>query len=142
VANVTAYSGGTEATACNIRTVQALRRAGFQVVRTFGAAPGAGLQMPNPVYLAQFSEGQAAVKMYSKRFQDAGNPQKGFAALFCCDHAAASCPVVAGAALRAPLVYEDPKAADGSAVEAATYDERCRQIAREMLFLMARVKGR
>jgi hypothetical protein len=33
----------------------------------------------------------------------------------------------------------DPKISDGTDREVATYDERCRQIAREMLFLMRQV---
>jgi arsenate reductase len=95
--NVTAYSGGTEVAACNIRTVRALRRAGFSIVQSSGGT--------NPVYLAQFSDTRPPVKMYSKLFQAEENPQKGFAALFCCDQAAASCPVVPKAALRLPILY-------------------------------------
>jgi protein-tyrosine-phosphatase len=132
VTNVNTYSGGTEVAACNIRTVRALRRAGFSIAQ---ASSGS-----NPVYLAQFSDAQPAVKLYSKEFTAAENPQSGFAAIFCCDHAAASCPVVKNAALRLPVLYVDPKASDGSPAEQATYDERCRQIAREMFYMMSLVK--
>jgi arsenate reductase len=79
--------------------------------------------------------------MYSKRFADQGNPQNDFAALFACDQAADSCPVVQGAGLRLPLPYVDPKVSDNSPAEAATYDERSRQIAREMFYLMSIVKS-
>jgi arsenate reductase len=131
--NITTYSGGTEATACNIRTVRALRRAGFSIVQSTGGT--------NPVYLAQYSESAPASRMYSKRFADQGNPQKDFAALFACDQAADSCPVVQGAGLRLPLPYVDPKVSDNSPAEATTYDERSRQIAREMFYLMSMVKS-
>jgi hypothetical protein len=130
--NVATYSGGTEVAACNIRTVRALRRAGFSIVQSAGGT--------NPVYLAQFSDSRPTVKIYSKLFQAEENPQKGFAALFCCDQAAASCPVVPNAGLRLPILYVDPKASDNSPAEEATYDERSRQIAREMFFLMSQVK--
>jgi protein-tyrosine-phosphatase len=133
LANVTTYSGGTQVLACNIRTIRALRRAGFSIVQSTSGT--------NPVYLAQYSETRPAVKMYSKVYSAEENPQKDFAALFCCDQAAESCPVVTGAALRVPIPYVDPKAADNSPAEEATYDERSRQIAREMFYLMSTVKG-
>ncbi|HKX61459.1 MAG TPA: protein-tyrosine-phosphatase [Verrucomicrobiae bacterium] len=129
VSNVTTFSGGTEVSACNIRTVRVLRRAGFSIVQSSGGT--------NPVYLAQFSENRPAVKLYSKVFSTQENPQKEFAALFCCDSAASSCPVVPGAGLRLPILYLDPKVSDNSPKEQATYDERSRQIAREMFFLMS-----
>ncbi|HMJ92383.1 MAG TPA: hypothetical protein VK530_21350 [Candidatus Acidoferrum sp.] len=131
--NVSTYSGGTEVAACNIRTVRALRRAGFSIAQSTGGT--------NPVYLAQFSETRPAVKMYSKLFTTDENPQKDFAALFCCDQAAGSCPVVKGAALRLPILYTDPKVSDNSPAEQQTYDERSQQIAREMFFMMSRVKS-
>jgi protein-tyrosine-phosphatase len=130
--NVTTYSGGTEATACNIRTVRALRRAGFSIAESTGGT--------NPVYLAQISESKPPVKMYSKRFIDDPNPQSDFAALLTCDQADASCPLVKGTALRVPIHYVDPKISDGTPAETASYDERSRQIAREMFFLMSQVK--
>jgi len=132
--NVTTYSGGTEEAACNIRTVRALRRAGFSIVQSTGGT--------NPVYLAQFSDTRPAVKMYSKLITGEENPQKDFAALFCCDQAAGGCPVVKGATLRVPILYVDPKVSDDSPTEQETYDERSRQIAREMFYLMSQVKER
>jgi len=47
--------------------------------------------------------------------------------------------VVLGAALRASIHYVDPKAADGTPRETEVYDERCFQIATEMLYLFSRV---
>jgi arsenate reductase len=134
ITNVAAYSGGTEVAACNIRTIRALRRSGFSIVQSTGGT--------NPVYLAQFSEAQPVVRMYSKLFMGEENPQRDFAALFCCDQAAGSCPIVKGAALRLPILYVDPKASDNSPAEQETYDERSQQIAREMFFLMSQVKSR
>ncbi|HRQ87312.1 MAG TPA: protein-tyrosine-phosphatase [Bacteroidia bacterium] len=128
---VTTYSGGTEEAACNYRTVRALRRAGFSIAQS--------TEGENPVYLAQYSENHPPSKLYSKVFDTKENPQKDFVALFVCDHAAESCPVVPNAGLRIPILYVDPKASDGTPAEDATYDERCQQIAREMLYLMSKV---
>jgi len=38
------------------------------------------------------------------------------------------------------IPYVDPKISDGTDAEARTYDERSRQIAREMFYLMHQVK--
>ena len=130
--NVTTYSGGTEATACNPRTVRTLRRAGFSIAQSTDGS--------NPLYLAQISETRPVTKMFSKKYSDASNPQKDFAAIFSCDQADGMCPVVEGAGLRMPILYVDPKKSDNTAAEDATYDERSRQIAREMFYLMSQVK--
>jgi hypothetical protein len=130
--NVSTYSGGTEVAACNYRTVNALRRAGFSIVQSSKG--------DNPIYLARISESTSPVKLYSKLFQAKENPQHGFAAIFTCDKAAASCPAVPNAEVLIPVLYDDPKASDGTRVEDATYDERCHQIAREMFYMMSQVK--
>jgi len=132
VTNVVSFSGGTETAACNIRTIRALQRAGVSIVNSTGGT--------NPVYLAQWSESVPPAKLYSKTFSDPANPQIGFAAFLCCDQADAKCPIVQGAAARFSTPYVDPKASDGTDKESATYDERCRQIAREMFYLISLVK--
>ncbi|HKS36941.1 MAG TPA: protein-tyrosine-phosphatase [Verrucomicrobiae bacterium] len=132
--NVTTYSGGTEATACNPRTVAALRRAGFSIVKS--------TDDKNPLYLAQISENRPPAKVYSKVYSDEPNPQRDFAAVFACDNALEKCPVVKGATIQLPILFVDPKVSDGLPHESATYDERSRQIAREMFFLMSQVEAR
>ena len=131
IANIQAASGGTEATACNIRIVQALRRAGFTVADTTGGT--------NPVYVAQITEASPGLRLFSKVFNHPDNPQKDFAVLMCCDHADAGCPFVPGAAARFPIHYVDPKLSDATPAESATYDERSQQIAREMFYMISRV---
>ncbi len=132
IEGVRIFSGGTEATACNIRTVRALRRAGLSVADSTGG--------DNPVYLVQYAEGAPAIRAFSKVYDAEGNPKEGFAAMLCCDHADEACPLVRGAAGRFSVHYVDPKKGDGTPGEAAGYDERCRQIAGEMFYLMSRVK--
>lgn len=132
IEGVRTFSGGTEATACNIRTVRALRRAGLSVADLTGG--------DNPVYLVQYAEGAPAIRAFSKVYDAEGNPKEGFAAMMCCDHADEACPLVRGASGRFSVHYVDPKKGDGTPGEGAGYDERCRQIAGEMFYLMSRVK--
>ncbi len=134
VTGVKTFSGGVEATACNERTVAALTRAGFTITNS---TPGE----KNPVYLVKYSEQAEPIRAFSKIYSAEGNPKDNFVALMTCDHADKNCPVVEGSLLRVPVHYEDPKVSDGTPAEAATYDERCRQIAREMLFLMKQVNA-
>jgi hypothetical protein len=58
-----------------------------------------------------------------------------------CNDADEACPVVRGAERRAAIPYVDPKISDSTPEEAATYDARCAQIAREMLYMMTRAAG-
>jgi arsenate reductase len=132
VDNVKTFSGGTEATAFNPRAVAAMERAGFKVEKPAGE---------NPHYQVTFSDKQPALECFSKKYDDAINPQSNFAATMTCAQADKNCPVVAGASLRVPLHYEDPKAADGTPQETAIYDERTRQIATEMFYLFSQVKS-
>ena len=131
VSGVEAYSGGTEATAFDPRAVAALARAGFHVA---AAADG-----PNPAYTVRFSDQVEAMVCFSKVYDQAPNPSGGFCAVMTCSAADEACPVVRGASERIAIPYDDPKEADGTARERAVYDERCRQIAREMLYALSLV---
>jgi arsenate reductase len=130
VDGVETYSGGTEATAFNLRAATALEKAGFIIEKPVG---------DNPRYRVTFDERGPVVECFSKTYDGPFNPTEGFAAIMTCSEADEACPIVPGAALRAPIRYEDPKVADGTTDEAAVYDERCSQIATEMLYLFSRV---
>ena len=128
---VETFSGGTEATAFNPRAVAALQRAGFEI-----EAPEQG---DNPRYMVALGEGLTSQEAFSKRYMDPPNPTEGFVAVMTCSDADQACPLVAGSDLRVALPYVDPKVSDGTPEEAATYDERSRQIAREMAYLFSKV---
>lgn len=132
--HVNAFSGGTEATACNCRTVAAMRRAGFSIVKTTEGG--------NPVYLVQFSDDHPPVRAYSKLYNADGNPKQGFIALMTCSQADKKCPVVEGAVARYAIHYVDPKLCDDTPDEPVAYNERCQEIAREMFYIMSRVRQR
>lgn len=128
---IDSYSGGTEATAFHPNAVAAMRRAGFVIDATTGGV--------NPIYHARFGAGErGVVTCFSKPYGDPPNPKAGFAAVMVCSDADGACPVVDGAAYRLALPYEDPKVSDGTGGEAVMYDERCAQIAREMLYVFSR----
>ena len=126
------FSGGTEATAFNYRSVAALRRAGFEIKT-------ADSSVENPIYLSTFNFSQAPLKMFSKKYDHAENPQREFAAIMVCSDADESCPVILGAENRFVLTFNDPKHFDDTDLESKKYDERVRQIGREMFYVMSRV---
>jgi arsenate reductase (thioredoxin) len=128
---VETFSGGTEATAFNPRAVAALQRAGLKITKCSDDA--------NPKYEVEIGEGIEPQICFSKVYDQAPNPQSDFCAVMTCSSADKSCPTVKGASLRMAIPYDDPKAFDGTPQEASKYDERCCQIAREMLYLFSLV---
>jgi len=79
---------------------------------------------------------------FSKRYDDASNPQKDFAAVMVCSEADASCPFVKGANLRVSMPYLDPKIYDGGVYESAKYAERRDDMMRLMLSSMMQARQR
>jgi arsenate reductase (thioredoxin) len=131
---VNAYSGGTEETACNCRTITAMRRAGFDIE---DATSG-----ENPLYLVRYAENRPPIRAYSKLYNSGENPREGFIALMTCSSADKSCPVVHGAVARHAIHYVDPRLCDDTPNETAAYNERCREIAREMFYILSQVRTR
>ncbi|EGF28840.1 arsenate-mycothiol transferase ArsC [Rhodopirellula baltica] len=130
--SVQTFSGGTEATAMNPRIVASLKRVGFEVdVKTEDGS--------NPTYAVRYSEQAEPLLCFSKVYNESPNPAGQFAAVMTCSSADQACPIVPGCDLRLPIRYEDPKVSDDTPREAEIYDERCRQIAREMIHAMSLV---
>ena len=131
IKNINSFSGGTEATAFNPRAVNALRKIGFEINKND--------ENENPIYSIQYSEKLESLKCFSKIYNNSFNPQNNFAAIMTCSDADENCPIVFGADERFPIRYEDPKKFDDTDLEEIKYDERCREIAREMLFTFSLV---
>jgi arsenate reductase (thioredoxin) len=129
---VQCYSGGTEATAFNPRAVKAMKEAGFDI-QVFKEGT-------NPTYKIKFSTDAPSLVVFSKKYDDAFNPKKDFAAIMTCSHADENCPLVSGATKRIALTYNDPKDFDGTPQEAAKYSERVHEIGREILYAFSQVK--
>ena len=132
IPNVKTYSGGTEASAFNERTVAACERAGFDIKKTS--------EGKNSVYQVSYGTDSEPLKAFSKKYDDASNPQSNFCAIMTCSQADEACPVVKGAAARIAVPYDDPKAFDSTAQETAKYDERCKQIATETFYVFSKVR--
>ncbi|GAB2795791.1 protein-tyrosine-phosphatase [Rhabdobacter roseus] len=126
---VRCYSGGTETTACNPRTVVALERAGLAVRRTS--------EGENPTYEMRYAEAAPPMVAFSKVYDEVPNPTAHFAAIMTCSQAEQNCPFIPGAERRIPVMYQDPKEADDTPAESTIYDARCRQIATEMKYVFA-----
>lgn len=131
VKNVFSYSGGTEATALFPSAALAMEKAGLQINRLS--------EGENPVYSIKYDESAPAVIGFSKTYDDAFNPQSGFAAIMTCTHADANCPFIPTADARISLPFEDPKAYDGTPQQAEKYEERLRDVTRELLYAFSKV---
>lgn len=128
------YSGGVEVTAFNDRAVSSLKRSGFRISFKENGS--------NPIYSVFYSDESDPIIAFSKVFDDPANDALHFAAVMTCDHADENCPFIPGTGRRIPVRYEDPKAFDGTDLEAEKYDERSLQIASEMLYVFFQVQMR
>ncbi|MBY5951418.1 protein-tyrosine-phosphatase [Algoriphagus marincola] len=128
------YSGGVEVTAFNDRAVSSLKRSGFRISYKENGS--------NPIYSVFYSDESDPIIAFSKVFDDPANDALHFAAVMTCDHADENCPFIPGTERRIPVRYEDPKAFDGTDLEAEKYDERSLQIASEMLYVFFQVQMR
>ena len=133
IKNVFCYSGGTEATAMFPMAAKTLAKQGFQI-KTI--AEGS-----NPVYAIKYNENEHPIIGFSKTYDDDFNPQSEFAAILTCSSADQGCPFIAGAELRIPITFEDPKAFDNTPQQAEKYEERSVQIATEMFYVFSQIKS-
>ena len=126
IKGISSFSGGTEATAFHPNAINALNKAGFSITKKTEGA--------NPKYDVKYATDEPAVTLFSKKYMDAPNPTTNFAAIMTCTHADETCPIVQGASIKIAIPYEDPKEADGKPNQDEVYDERCKQIATEILY--------
>ena len=132
VKNVLSFSGGTEATAFNINAINAIKRIGFDI-RAINIEK-------NATFHISIDEKKSPIVCFSKVYDNAQNPQTNFAAIMTCSDAEENCPFIPGVELRIGTTYDDPKAFDNTDLEDAKYDERCKQIALETLYVFSKVK--
>ena len=132
VKNVSTFSGGTEKTKVNKNALLALEKTGI-VLQSHQ-------QSENPVWLASTGVKFTPMVLFSKVYTDSTNPSQNFGAVMVCSEANESCPIVPGADFRLGLPYQDPKAFDNTPQQNEKYDERCRQVAREMFYVFSQIK--
>jgi arsenate reductase len=131
IKNVNTYSGGTEATAFNINAINSLKRVGF-MIKPINIEK-------NTTYHVFHDDNETPSVCFSKTYNDINNPQKEFVAIMTCSDAEENCPFIPGVELRIGTTYDDPKAFDNTTQQEAKYDERCKQIALETLYVFSKL---
>lgn len=131
IKNVNTYSAGTEATAFHPNAIKALQKAGFIINKL---AEG-----ENPRYEVIYNQSRQPIICFSKTTADDSIPASGLCAIMTCTEADGNCPFIPGTELRVSCPYQDPKIADGTPQQEEKYDERCRQIAAENLYVFSLV---
>jgi protein-tyrosine phosphatase/arsenate reductase len=129
IKNVKTFSGGTEATAFNTNAINALNRVGFIIK--------GDNQERNKRYQVFHGDNETPSLCFSKVYDDEVNPNKNFAAIMTCSDAEENCPFIPGVELRIGTTYDDPKAFDNTPEQNLKYDERCKQIALETLYVFS-----
>ena len=131
VKNVFCYSGGTEATALFPMVAKTLEQSGFKI-KTIAVGN-------NPIHTIKYAANEHPIIGFSKTHDDDFNPQSEFAAILTCSQADNGCPFIAGAEMRIPITFEDPKAFDNTPQQAEKYKERSLQIATEMCYVFSQI---
>lgn len=131
IQNINCYSGGTEETALFPKVAETLENQGFQILKI--------ADNKNPVYAIKFDENCLPIIGFSKKYDDAYNPNSNFVAILTCSQADDGCPFIAGAEKRIPITYEDPKISDGTAEQIEVYKQRSIQIATEMMYIFSQI---
>lgn len=132
--NIDCFSGGTEVTAFNHRSVKALKKVGFQIEQIEEGT--------NPKYSCIYGENLPEIIAFSKKYDDPSNPQNNFAAIMVCSDADQNCPYIPTADARFSLNYEDPKRYDNTLNEEKEYDKTVRLIGTEIIYLFNLVKNK
>ena len=131
IQNVFCYCGGTEVTAMFPKVVETLENQRFQIQQLS--------ESNNPIYAIKFSENQQPIIGFSKVFDNDFNPMSEFAAIMTCSSADEGCPFIAGAEVRLPIRYNDPKEFDGTKFMNEKYTERSLEIASEMYYVFSKI---
>lgn len=131
IPNVITFSGGTEATAFNINAINSLKRVGFKIEQEDTS--------DNPRYHVFHDDSQKPSVCFSKVYDHPQNPEKEFAAIMTCGDAEENCPFIPGVEFRISTTYSDPKEFDNTVFQDSSYDERCKQIAREIFYIFYKV---
>ena len=123
------FSGGMEVTACNPRTLEALKELGFQIQTQEGENPRSNVSSAEEMNLDQ---------LWSKVYDDPSNADQ-FIAFMTCSNADENCPLVLGALERISLNYEDPKHFDDTHLETQMYVAKGFEIGNELKYIYSRL---
>ena len=127
--NIKTFSGGYMESAINYRILEALRKSGFSVTAAEGYSQ-------NPVYLLSLGQSYPDMFIFSKKYDFWQNPNEKFATILCDKDLIEDKLAPAGSENIIALPYEDIQIYDSSTGNILKNDEICRQVAREMFFMM------
>lgn len=133
IKNVFCYSGGTESTALSPLVAETLQSSGFEVNKI---ADG-----KNSIYRIKYTENEHPIIGFSKKLDDDFNPKYEFEAVMTCSQADSNCPFIAGAEIRIPITYEDPKVFDNTLQQAEEYNKVSLQIATELFYGFSQIQS-
>ncbi|MDR9487023.1 hypothetical protein [Salibacter sp.] len=126
------YSSGTEVTKVHPNILNVLEEAGFEIKKD--TRP-----VDNPIFKLSFSKKENLIELFSKSIDDESLP-KNYIAITTCSQADENCPFIPQASMRFSLTYSDPGSYDGSDREMEFYRETNMQIAREIKYLIKKIK--
>lgn len=131
IPSLSCYSGGTQQTAMHPMVAEVLKEQGLEV---FKIAEG-----NNPIYAIKYGANHIPIIGFSKRYDSSFNPCSDFAAILTCSQADTGCPFIAGADLRIPITYQDPKDFDQTKNQHTGYFNRSIEIASEMFYILSQI---
>ncbi len=131
--NIKSFSGGLNENAINYRIMEALKKAGFSVTTS-------EVYSKNPVYLLSVGRKYPDIFIFSKKYDYWNNPDAYFFSVYCSASLIEKGLQIPGAVQTINLPYEDIRIFDNSPGWYLRNDEICRQVAREMFYLMDYIK--
>ncbi|AZA99844.1 protein-tyrosine-phosphatase [Chryseobacterium joostei] len=131
ISNIYCYSGGTEATALFPKVADTLINSGFNIWKLN--------ESENPIYSIKYSQNALPIIGFSKKYDDAFNPDTDFVAVMTCSQADGGCPFIGGAERRIVITYEDPKISDDTPKQQEIYKERSLEIGAEMFYVFSKI---
>jgi arsenate reductase len=129
--NISCYSGGTTPTYVNERIITALGNAGFRISER-------GIAGYGPKYHLDYGNEAQGIEIFSKRYDHQMNPDTNYLAITLCYNPEECCPITGGD-LQLTIPYEDMQPFDSTPQEEEMYDKQCRQIARDMFYMIGYV---
>ncbi|PUB32718.1 arsenate reductase [Elizabethkingia sp. YR214] len=133
ISEVHCYSGGTEDSQLFHKVVETMKIQGFNILKISDSN--------NPVYAIKYSGNTLPIIGFSKKYDNPFNPENSYAAVMTCSQADEGCPFIAGAEVRIPITYKDPKISDNTPEQTQVYAEKSLQIAAEMLYVFSMIKA-
>ena len=132
VKNLSFFSGGTSPSPIDMHTLLALEDAGFIAYKLN--------QNGETSYEIKYTYNLEPIRIWSKKYNEKGQPTINFASIVVCANADINLPVIKGTNFRTSLHYFDPKAYQNTAEVMDQYKEKCRNVALEMFYLFYLLK--